>query len=161
MPTHRPKSTQAAGPPARPALFSSRVALQGLIPPRAGSTIVLVLSHHCQDELHSAQSSRLAWCLTGVPPWTPDHLQRSLNTLNAERSLCYSTPLGVFSFVPDKHRALTSGILNFTASVSSFPRLLKRGGGPLFPTPTRPPSSSGHSEFGSALACISLNYFLI
>lgn len=83
--------------------------------------------------------------------------------MNAERSLCYSTPLGVFSFVPDKHRALTSGILNFPGFCLLLPQATEEGwwssaSHPYLPAPVLLLVTV---NLDLQKPCISLNYFLI
>lgn len=50
-----PRLGGGGGWPARPALFSSQVALEPNPSQGRNATIVLELSHHCQDQLHSTE----------------------------------------------------------------------------------------------------------
>lgn len=80
--------------------------------------------------------------------------QRSLKDpipLNAECSLYYSTPLGMFSFVLYKRGALTSGILHFIGFSSPPPQATENWllSSTAHPTPCSSPS---HGEFGTAKA---------
>lgn len=115
LPTGK-KSAQAVGPqPA--ALFPSQVAWD-LIPSRLGMwslcwcflTIVSAQVHYSESPANNNASQVYG---NGFPHTICEDLWRTQYPMNAECSLYYSTPLGVFSFVLYKHRALTSGILNF------------------------------------------------
>lgn len=154
FPTHWQKEHPAVGPQpllrcALPrwlwSLIPSRLRMQSLCPASlplsvtrltTERTLQRIMPHRCM-----AMDSPLTIC---------KDLWRTQYSVNVERSLYYSTPLGVISFVLHKHRALTSGILNFICFFPPSPGywnwLLSST---AHPTPC---SSPGHGEFGSVKA---------
>lgn len=135
-------------------LIPSRLGMQSLcpyfltlsaLPGSLQSALQIIMPHRCM-----AMDSLLTVC---------KDLWRTQYSMNAKRSLYYSTPLGVFSFVLYKHWAFTSGILNFICFFSPSPGywnwLLSSS---AHPTPC---SSPGHGEFGSVKALYHHQLFLL
>lgn len=118
-------------------LFSSQVVLAPNPLEAGNATTVSVLAYHCQDQVHYRGCPR-EQCLTGVRHRFGVLFAKIFedpNALNAEHSLYYSTPLGVFSFVLYVLGALTSGILHFTRFSLLPPQATEIGCYPQLHTP--------------------------
>lgn len=127
-------------------------------PSEGGNATIVLVSHHCQDELHSTEQPAQT-----VPPgytaMEPRTICKDLWILWMQSISLLFYPIRCVFFCPDKHRA-SSGILNFALLSPPSPGYWK-GVVVLCSPPCSLPVLLVTVNLDLQKPCISLNYFLI